>query len=115
MSGKTSIEVPYTRECEDVAKSLKEAGFLSDVKVFKDTGKSYKRMRIDVAYDNGNPKVTDVSRLSKPGRRIYKGYADITKVAGGFGVLIVSTSRGIMSGTEAKKKKLGGELICSVR
>jgi small subunit ribosomal protein S8 len=115
IGGKPFIETPYTKECEEVAKNLKKAGFLQNIKVFKEESSSHKKMRLDLNYKDGLPAVTKVERISKPGRRIYKGYKDMELVAGGFGVLIVSTSRGIMTGSEARKKKLGGELICAVR
>jgi small subunit ribosomal protein S8 len=115
MVGRPFIEVVYTKENEEVAKRLKEEGFLKDLKVFKESGKSYKMMRLDISYDNGIAKISDVRRISKPGRRVYKGFKEMPVVAGGYGVLVVSTSRGILTGKEAKKRKLGGELICEVK
>ena len=114
LARKSYIETFYSKECEGVANVLKEAGFLEDVKIFKEKGNSYKSLRLDLAKQDGQIKITDVKRLSKPGRRQYGGNSDIKPVVGGYGVLIVSTSRGIMSGLEARKKKLGGELICKV-
>jgi small subunit ribosomal protein S8 len=115
MAGKKSVEVMHTNQVEAIAKNLKEAGFLEEVKTFKESGKSFKKLRLDLAYENGLPKITDVQIVSKPGRRVYKGYKDMKLVAGGFGVSVVSTSRGILSGSEARKKKLGGEVICNVK
>jgi len=112
MAGNHRMETFYSKECESVAKVLKEAGFLEEVKVFKLKGRSYKGLRLDLAREGEEIKLSEVKRLSKPGRRLYTGSSDIKPVLGGHGVLIVSTSRGIMSGAEAKKKKLGGELIC---
>ena len=114
MAGRVSVEVLYSKECEEVAKNLRKAGFLENVKVFKESGKSFKKLHLDIANENGFAKITDVKRLSKPGRRVYKSYKDIEKVAGGYGVLVVSTSRGIMEGSEARKKKLGGEYLCEI-
>ena len=114
MSGKKAIEVTYTKESEEVAKSLKKAGFIENIKVFKEEGKSYRMIHIDLAFENTFPKVRDVKRVSKPGRRIYKGYKDLGRTLGGYGVTVVSTSRGVMSSDEARKKKLGGEVICEV-
>lgn len=115
MSGNTSVETFYSKECEGVAKVLKDKGFLEEVKVFKPKGKTYKGLRLDLVIEDELPRITDVIRISKPGRRLYTRYPDITPVAGGHGVLVVSTSRGIMSGEEARNKKLGGELICKVK
>lgn len=115
MSGKPSIEVPYTKESEEVAKNLRKAGFLENVKVFKEENSSFKKLHIDLVFENGVSKITDVKRISKPGRRTYSGYKDLRRAAGGFGVTVVSTSRGVMDSSEARKKKLGGEVICEVQ
>lgn len=116
MAGITSVEMPYSKESEAVAKVLKEKGFLEDVKVFKEKGKSFKRINFTLAVDeNGKAVLTDVKRVSKPGRRVYRGYSELRSVAGGFGVQVVSTSRGVMTENEARQKKLGGEVLCEVR
>jgi small subunit ribosomal protein S8 len=115
MSGKPSIEVPYTKESEEVAKNLRKAGFLENVKVFKEENSAFKKLHIDLVFENGISKITDVKRISKPGRRMYSGYKDLRRAAGGFGVTVVSTSRGVMDSSEARKKKLGGEVICEVQ
>jgi small subunit ribosomal protein S8 len=114
MAGKAFIEVPHTKVCEGVAKVLKEAGFVVDVKTFKNSGESFKSLRVDVADTDNNIRLTDVKIVSKPGRRMYKAFTDIKTVAGDHIMSVVSTSRGIMSGSEARKRKLGGELICIV-
>ena len=115
MAGNSYVETFYTKECEGVAKVLKEKGFLDEVKVFKQKGVSHKSLRLDLAKEEGLIKLSDVKRVSKPGRRLYVGHTDISPVFGGHGLLVVSTSRGIMSGQEAKTKKLGGEIICKVK
>jgi small subunit ribosomal protein S8 len=114
MARKPYVEVFHSNECEHVAKVLKEKGYLSEVKVFKPKDKSYKMIRLDLAYDNALPQISELKRISKPGRRVYKGSAQLRPVKSGYGMLIISTSRGIMSGEEAKVKKLGGELLCEV-
>lgn len=114
MAQKASVEVIHTKECEAIAKLFKERGFLENVKVFKETGMPYKMLHLDLAYAAGSPKVTQVRRVSKPGRRIYKGSQDIKHVVGGYGFSVVSTSRGLMTDAEARKKKLGGEIVCFV-
>jgi small subunit ribosomal protein S8 len=113
MARRKSIEAFYSIQCEAVAKVLKEKGFLSEVKVFKDG--QFKRLNIVLAYDGKLPLVSDIQRISKSGRRQYKGYEDLHRIQAGLGVSVVSTSRGIMSGDEARKKKLGGEVICEVK
>ncbi len=114
LSGKPFIEIPYTKECEEVAKNLESAGFLEKVKVFKPEGVSHKMLHLDLGYNNGVPLIREVKRVSKPGKRVYKGYNDLGQTLGGFGVTVVSTSRGVMNSVEARKKKLGGEVICQI-
>jgi len=114
MAGNDYIETFYSKECEAVSKVLKEAGFLDEVKVFKHKEKKYKGLRLELTKVNGEFALIDLKRVSKPGRRVYTGSDDINRVSGGHGVLVVSTSRGLMSGEEARKKKLGGEVICKV-
>ena len=114
MSGKPSIEIVHTKECEEVAKNLEKGGFLEKVKVFKEDESKVKKLHIDLVYENGISKITDVKRMSKPGRRYYRGYKKLGRTAGGFGITVISTSRGVMDSVEARKKKLGGEVICKV-
>jgi len=114
MTGNPFVEIPHSNVCEQIAEILKKKKFLENVKVFKEKGDSFKRLRLDIVYDNGVSRITDVKRISKPGRRIYKSSASFRKIAGGFGISVVSTSRGILSSDEAKKRKLGGEVICIV-
>ncbi len=114
MARRKDLEITYTKECESIAKILKSRNFLSEVKTFKPQDLAYRKLHLTLVYENGLPKITDVQRVSKPGRRIYKGYDDIHRVQSGYGVAVVSTSRGIMTGEDARKKKLGGEIICHV-
>ena len=114
MARKASVVVPFSIEKERVANVLKDGGFLTEVKVFKEKDSVCKNLRLDIAYDNTFPRITEIKRISKPGRRVYKGYMDLKPVVGGLGYMIISTSRGIMTSNEAKKKKLGGEVLCLV-
>lgn len=114
MVGKPSIVVTYSKEKESIAEVLKNGGFLSEVKVFKDKEAPSKSLRLDIAYVDGVSKIKEIKRTSKPGRRIYKGYADIRPVVANLGFMVISTSRGVMNSIEAKKKKLGGEVICTI-
>jgi small subunit ribosomal protein S8 len=115
MAGLASIEISHTKEIENIANVLKDKGFLEDVKTFKLKDSSFKMLHLDLAFENELPKITDVKIISKPGHRRYAGAAALKKVAGGHGVQIVSTSRGILDSVTAKSKKLGGELICEVK
>lgn len=113
-SGRLFVEVYHTKECEGVAQVLRDEGFLSEVRIFKPKHTGYKMMRLNFTDDSNGKEITDVKRISKPGRRSYTTAGKIKPVVGGRGVLVVSTSKGIMSGLMAKKRKLGGELICKV-
>jgi len=119
MAGKFYLELPYSRQSEEVAKAIKDRGFFESVKVFKaksskEKGKSFKRIGVALALENGVARISEIKRISTPGFRVYKKSEALGRTRGGFGYLIVSTSRGIMGGSEARKKKLGGEVICEV-
>jgi small subunit ribosomal protein S8 len=110
-----TVELPYSKTKEAIALVLKEGGFLSDVRVFKPKDKSYKYLSLDLKYsDEGEPAIKYIDRESKPGLRKYKKVKEITPVLGGLGMFIVSTSRGILSSKDARKRNLGGEIICRV-
>lgn len=115
MVSKVSIEVPYSKMSEQILKLCKDSKFIEDVKVFKHKDSVKKGLSIDLAYfDNGKPKISDIKRLSRPGRRVYRGFDELNTEMGSYGLTIVSTSRGLMSAVEAKKKHLGGELLCEI-
>lgn len=114
MAGRVSLEIPFTKECEAVAKVLEKHGYLADVRIFKPEDHTYRMLHIDIATDEEGLKVTNAVRISKPGRRIYAKSGTLGIVKGGYGVRVVSTSRGIMDSMEARKKKLGGEVLCEV-
>jgi small subunit ribosomal protein S8 len=109
---KSEINMPHSKSKEAVAKLLKEAGFIRDVKVTDATiGKT---LTVIVNDSSENASITEIVRLSKPGRRHYAGAQEIPMVKRGRGVVIVSTSKGMMTGQQAKKLGIGGELICKV-
>jgi len=115
MSGKLAVEVFQTKECEGIAKILKEKGFLSEVRVFKPKDTTVKKLHLELAKNaDGSMKIANAKRVSKPGRRVYIKSSDIKKTAGGFGVTVLSTPKGILDGASARKKKLGGEVLCEV-
>lgn len=116
MAKKEVVEVIHTKECEAVANVLKENGYLTEVKVFKHKGSPAKGLHLELAKSEDTEEfvLSDVKRVSKPGRRLYTNYSDIKLVMGGRGVLVLSTSRGVMSGKDARNKKLGGEILCEV-
>jgi len=112
---KPFIEVVYTAHAEKILKVIQDKGFIKSVKVFKPEGSAFKKLRIDFEYDGTMALLDDIKIISKPGRRVYKSADELRRVSAGYGVQIVSTSRGVMSSEDAKKKKLGGEVICEVR
>lgn len=109
---KSEVVMPHSNVKQAVAELLKQAGFVADVKVTDATiGKS---LRIVINSESENARITEIARLSKPGRRAYVGASEIPTVKGGRGIVIISTSKGMMIGSEAKKLGVGGELICKV-
>ena len=105
----TSASMPYSKMREAVAQILKGSGFIADAKVEKHG--AFQQLVITLATDR---QITALERVSKPGRRVYTKSQEIPLVVGGRGIVIVSTSSGLMTGREARKRGLGGELICKV-
>ena len=109
---KSEVTMPHSKVKQSVAELLKSNGFVSDVTVSDATiGKT---LTIVINGEFENARITEIARLSKPGRRAYASAADIPVVKRGRGIVIVSTSKGMMTGKEAKKLGVGGELICKV-
>lgn len=109
---KSEVNLPHSNVKEAVAKLLKDSGFIDGVAVEKATvGKT---MTITINAEDTNARITEIVRMSKPGRREYAGSDKIPTVKRGRGLVIVSTSKGLMSGDQAKKAGVGGELICKV-
>lgn len=110
--GKSDIVMPHSRIKQSVAELLQKSGFIHEVK--SDGAGIDKKILIKINTDKENAKITEIARLSRPGRRLYSSASDIPVVKRGRGIIIVSTSKGIMTGDQAKKAKIGGELICEV-
>ncbi len=109
---KSEISLPHSKIKEAVARMLKESNFIDDVRVVDaEVGKN---MTLRLNPENTNSRITEIKRLSKPGRRYYVNAKEIPVVMRGRGIVIVSTSQGLMTGKAAKVAKLGGELICKV-
>lgn len=109
-----SVDIPYSNLKADIAKILKEEGYISDFHKISDSSKQG-LVRLDLKYDQNKQRViTGLKRVSTPGRRIYVKADDIPKVMSGYGISIISTSKGMLSDREAKKLGIGGELICEV-
>jgi small subunit ribosomal protein S8 len=108
---KETVELPFSKFKFEVAKILEKNGFLGKV---EKKGKKDKSMEITLRYEDKAPVMMGLKRASKPGQRIYSEFKHMKKVKGGFGISIVSTSRGLMTNKEAWKQRLGGEIICEV-
>ncbi|MBP9852387.1 MAG: small subunit ribosomal protein [Patescibacteria group bacterium] len=110
--GKSEVSLPHSKIKENVAISLRNNGFLHDVEVSDLT--VGKQLKIVINLEGENAKITEIKRLSKPGRRAYTNAREVPQVKRGRGILIISTSKGLMTGEEAKQQGVGGELICQV-
>ena len=107
-----SVETPASNLKGEIARVMKEAGYITDAVT---TTEFPKKLVITLKYTaKATPAITELKRISKPGLRQYVNTAKIPAVLGGMGLAILSTSRGVMSGVQAKKEKLGGEVICTV-
>lgn len=109
---KPELRVPYSRMKADMTRILKEEGYISDYEL--DNSGSHPQIRIVNKLVNRTPAITNLKRVSRPGLRKYVGSDEIPRVLGGLGISILSTSRGVLSGREAKKQKVGGELLAFV-
>ena len=110
--GKNRVVLPHSRLKETIARELKRAGYLKDVSV---SGEGVKKdMTIVINDDSENARFTEITRVSKPGRRVYASADEIPRIKSGRGIVLVSTSKGVMSGRDAQKQHLGGELICKI-
>ena len=112
MVGKNEVTVPSSKLKVTVAKELKKAGYLSEVSV--ESAKPRDILKIVINKEGENSTINEITRLSKPGRRVYVGAKDIPKVKSGRGIVLISTSKGVVTGQEAVKQKLGGEVLLSV-
>ncbi len=107
------VDIPGSKLKLEVARILKEEGYINSFTMKGDAPKTL--IRIFLRYDaKGTSSITHLSRVSRPGRRVYVGAGEIPKVLGGYGVNIVSTSRGLMSGKKARSENVGGEILAEV-
>lgn len=109
---KTELTVPNSRIKETIAKLLKENNYIDDVNVEKAPVGS--TLKVTINAPERNARITEIERISKPGRRSYVGATKMPTVMQGRGIIIVSTSKGVMTGKQAKAQNIGGELICKV-
>lgn len=103
----------HSKTVEAIMKTLMEKGYVESYKVAEDSNKKF--INVVLKYDeHGNSVINEIKRISKPGRRVYKGYEDLKRFKNGYGSIVVSTSSGVVANDEAYKQRIGGEALCSV-
>lgn len=107
-----SVKIPASKMKIAVAQILKDEGFIRDFEI--QPGKPSRTIVVQLKYDESQPVITGLERVSKPGLRVYVGRKEIPRVAGGMGIAILSTSKGVMTGQQAWRQGIGGELLCYV-
>ena len=107
------VSIPSSKFRAKILEVLKQEGYISNYKLLSDT-KNKNSLVVDLKYYNGLPVIKEIKRISRPGRRVYAKADSIPKIQNGLGLAIVSTSMGIMSDSDARIKKVGGEIICRV-
>jgi small subunit ribosomal protein S8 len=113
MARHKTVVVPGSKLKIEIARILKEEGYIEDYRVIEE--KPQIKIEIVLKYDEKKrPVIAGIKRVSKPGRRIYRGYKELPKVLNGMGIAIISTSQGIMTDHEARKRRVGGEVICEI-
>lgn len=110
---KETVEARYSKIHWSIAQILKEEGYLRDVQEGQDKN-GHKNIVLNLKYVDDVPALTGIQRHSKPGRRAYYKHNDIPRVLGGLGIGILTTSRGVIKDREARRQKVGGEMVCSV-
>jgi small subunit ribosomal protein S8 len=106
-----TVELPHSKMKESIAQILKKEGYVAEVAV---EGKVPRKIKLKLKYEGKKSVIEGLRRVSTPGLRRYVGATDIPRVRGGLGISLVSTSQGVMTGTQARKNNLGGELLCYV-
>ena len=106
------VDVPASKLKAEIARILKEEGYIVNFKVAEEDGK--RTIKIYLKYDNNQPVISRLVRVSRPGRRVYVGQRGIPRVLGGMGINILTTPRGVMTGRDAYREHVGGEILCEV-
>ena len=113
MRSLNSVDIPSSNFRQNILKILKNEGFIKDYYIEKSQNNKT-NLKINLKYYEGDPVIKEITRISKPGRRVYSRANSIPKVMNGLGLAILSTPKGVMSDVEARKNNLGGEIICKV-
>ena len=112
MRNHKKVALPSSNFKVKIADILKNEGFIKDYKIDQETSKPV--LSVDLKYYSGNPVISTFERVSKPGRRIFSSAESLPKINNGLGIAIVSTPKGVMTDVDARKQKVGGEIICKV-
>ena len=112
MRNHKKVQLPSSKFKIKIAEVLKSEGFIINYKVIDNESKP--NLEINLKYNLGNPVISSIERVSKPGRRIFSSAESLPKINNGLGIAIVSTPKGVMSDVDARKQKIGGEIICKV-
>ena len=107
----SKVSLPSSKFKAKIADVLKSEGYIIDYKINDEKKPS---IEINLKYNSGNPVINTIERISKPGRRIFSSASSLPKINNGLGIAIISTPQGVMTDIDARKKKLGGEIICKV-
>ena len=106
------VDVPASKLKTEIARILKEEGYISNYKTQEEDGKQI--LRVYLKYGGTDPAIRDLARISRPGCRVYVGRAEIKRVQGGLGLSIMTTPKGVMTGRQARREGVGGEVLCEV-
>ena len=112
MRNQKKVELPSSKFKVKIAEVLKSEGYIIDFKISEDKIKPI--LEINLKYSSGNPVISSIERVSKPGRRIFSSADSLPKVNNGLGIAIISTPKGVMTDIDARKQRVGGEIICKV-
>jgi small subunit ribosomal protein S8 len=110
LASQPEVELPYSKLKYAVAQVLEREGWIAGLA----TADHQATLKVVLKYDEGQPIIRSLKRISKPGRRVYVNRHELPRVLGGMGTAIVSTSKGVMTSTEAREAKLGGEILCEI-
>ena len=113
MRSLNSVDIPSSNFRQNILRILKDEGYISDFYIEK-SEKNKISLKINLKYYEGDPVIKEIKRISKPGRRVYSRATSIPRVMNGLGLAILSTPKGVMTDTEARKNNIGGEIICRI-
>jgi small subunit ribosomal protein S8 len=111
--GRRMVLIPRSKICNGIAQVLKEEGYIEEFDAIEDTQQGQIRVKLKYAM-NGDKVIHAIERSSKPGCRVYRGVGDLPRILNGMGIVVISTSKGVMSDRKARENNVGGELLCTV-